>query len=211
MLLCFDYDGVIVDSLAQQLRIVQQARAQLGIGREPSRADFQSIEDLSYDGFAKHIGIPAEQWPHWRETILTLLKSEQELPPAFPDIVPVIRELGSRFPIVIITSNIRQIVEKSLAELALSSSIENIFDGQLRGSKADKIKQASDGAGIPLSSTYMIGDTRGDVRHAKAAGAKSIAAEWGYQSKKILEIEQPDAFAKIPRDLLEFFGVLEVH
>lgn len=211
MLLCFDYDGVIVDSLDQHLIAVTAAHRELGCGRAPLRADFESVEDLSYEGFAKHLGIPPSECARWKQSVLAHLQNDRVVSPVFSEVPPVIKELGSRFPIVIITSNIRAIVEPSLATLGLSSCIEDIFDGLSRGTKADRIKLASERKGIPLSSTYMIGDTRGDIRHAKAAGAKAIAVGWGYQSKGVLDLEQPDMFVKIPRDLLTFFGVLEVH
>lgn len=211
MLLCFDFDGVIVDSLQQHLRATIKAQAELGSGRVPTRSDFETVEDLSYDGFAKHLDIPQSEWARWKERVLLHLQADPEPTPAFPEIAQVVSELGSRFPIVIITSNIRKIVEDSLRQLSLSAAVEAIYDGQARGSKGDKIKQASERAGIPLASTYMIGDTRGDIRHAKAVGAKAIATGWGFQSRAVLDIEKPDAFAKIPRDLLAYFGVLEVH
>jgi phosphoglycolate phosphatase-like HAD superfamily hydrolase len=211
MLLCFDYDGVLVDSLSQQFRLVCEAQRRLAAGRIPVRGDFATIEDLSYDGFARHIGIPTDKWPEWRALAMDLLASDKETPPVFPDVLPVVAELGTRFPIAIITSNVRDVVERCLREEGLSSYVENIFDGKMRGSKAEKLMEAAKKSGIPISSTYMIGDTRGDLRHARTAGAKSIACGWGYQSREALSAENPDFFAAIPRELLTYFGTLEVH
>lgn len=211
MLLCLDFDGVVVDSLEQQLRIVSTAQAQLGRGRAPTREDFRSIEDLTYEGFARHIGIPGELIDRWRELILGQLLAEDPSVSLFEGMSEVLSELGSRFPLVLITSNVQEAVERVLSKHQLTHAIEGILDGRARGTKADKIKLASQKFGIPLSSTYLIGDTRSDMRHARSVGAVPIGVAWGYQPAEALTKEGAQFIAAIPRELLSFFGTLEVH
>lgn len=211
MLLCFDYDGVIVDSLLQQLRIVTEAQRRIGDGRAPILEDFRSIEDLSYEGFARHIGLAPERTGRWKELVVELLEKDTEIPPLIPQVDEALPELATRFPVVIVTSNARSAVERALQKHALSSYVQDVFDGTMRGSKGEKIRRAAEQSGIPLSATYMIGDTRSDIRHAKAVGAKALAALWGYQNREALEKEQPDALLQLPRELLSYFGTLDVH
>lgn len=211
MLLCFDFDGVIVDSLAQQLRIVTEAQKRIELGRVPTVQDFREISDLSYEGFARRIEIPVESLEKWKSTVVELLLQDTEEVPVFPEMPGVLSELGSRFPIVIVTSNVRDAVERTLTKHALTNFVEDILDGRMRASKGERIALASRNCGIPLSSTYFIGDTISDMRHAKAAGSKSIAVCWGYQSRELLQSTAPDAFVTIPRELLSYFGTLDVH
>ena len=58
MLLHFDYDGVLVDSFDQLLSAFQRTAADTGLGRPPTRDDFETIEDLNAEGLAALLGVP---------------------------------------------------------------------------------------------------------------------------------------------------------
>ena len=60
MLLCFDYDGVVVDSFAVLLSYCQHAQRALGAGRPPQAEDLQTIESLTFDALGAHIGLGRE-------------------------------------------------------------------------------------------------------------------------------------------------------
>ncbi len=211
MLLCFDYDGVLVDSLAQQVSVVRSAQSKLGQGRCPDAGDFSSVEDLSYEGFARHLGIPEARYTEWAHLVIEQNLLDTTAVTMFAGMRDVLLELGSRFPSVIITSNVRESVERLLQKERCAHAVQEIYDGKLRGSKSDKIKAAAKHLGIPLAQTYMIGDTRSDIRHAKLAGAKSLAVSWGYQPVEALKLEAPDTLIQVPRDLLVYFGSLDIH
>ena len=44
---CFDYDGVIVDSIDALTDIAAAAQMELGLGRVPAVEDFRRIEELT--------------------------------------------------------------------------------------------------------------------------------------------------------------------
>ena len=58
MLLNFDYDGVLVDSFDQLLSAFQRTAADTGLGRPPTRTDFETIEDLNAAGLVTPLGVP---------------------------------------------------------------------------------------------------------------------------------------------------------
>ena len=53
--------------------------------------------------------------------------------------------------------------------------------------------------------TVVVGDGVPDVRMARAAGARAIAAMWGYGAAETLAAERPDAMA---RTVAEVVGVV---
>ena len=61
MLLCFDYDGVFVDSLDDLLDKARRAQSSVGVGRAPRKEDFQTIKNLTFEQMGREIGIPEER------------------------------------------------------------------------------------------------------------------------------------------------------
>ena len=55
----------------------------------------------------------------------------------------------------------------------------------------------------------MIGDTRSDIRHGKAAGVRTVSVTWGYQKRHTLEQEKPDFVVDSPDELLHVLKLLD--
>lgn len=207
MLVCLDFDGVIVDSLEQQLDVVIRAQAAVGSGRIPVLRDFHNVENLSPLGFARHIEIPAADVPRWCEVVKREMANSTVATRLFPESCELIARIGAAHPLAIISSNVRGIIEAVLTENGIREHVQRIYDVEMPGTKADKIAQAVRDLGADPSSTVMVGDTRSDIRHAKEAGVKAIAITWGYQSRETLSLEKPDAVADTPAELLAFLGL----
>ena len=77
-----------------------------------------------------------------------------------------------------------------------------VLGGDLGLTKADRIVQAQMLTGFDPQDTYMIGDAVSDLRQGKAAGVKTAAVTWGFQSRHRLMAEQPDWICDRPQDLL---------
>lgn len=207
MLVCIDFDGVICDSLLQQLEIVSAAQRIVGFGRKPTIDDFRIIENLSYDGFAELIGIPEVKFGEWRSAVQTLIKSDSTDVPIFLGIDEVLRTIARHYTLVIITSNLESAVNRALKRENLSELVAKVYDGVYPGTKTEKILSAATEYKAKPSSLYMIGDTRSDIRHGHEAGAKTVAVTYGYQSKETLQLERPHFVAENPWEILTCLGV----
>jgi len=203
MLLHFDYDGVIVDSFDQLLAAAQRATTLSGVGRPPTREDFETMEDFTTNGIAARLGIPRDQMQIYGARLHTLLIGEAHAPPPFPGIPAMLRTLAAHHTIVIITSNLTPLVQRGLRGAQLEGCVSLILDALRPGTKGDKIQRALEQFESPPRESFMIGDTRSDIRHGKAAGVRTIAVTWGYQKRHILEQEQPDWFVDSPDELLK--------
>lgn len=206
MLFCFDYDGVMVDSLLQLLRIARSAQEKMGAGRPPTEQDFRNIDELNFLTLAQKAEMPESHIPRYAKTMSLMLHQDTGPLKMIPGISAVIRELSLNHSLCIITANTRSVVEMNLKRNALHEVVCDIYDGNEEGTKAEKIKRAADRFSTPFADTFMIGDTRSDIRHGRAAGARSVAVTWGYQSRKSLELENPDFFVERPSDLLLLTG-----
>jgi phosphoglycolate phosphatase-like HAD superfamily hydrolase len=60
--------------------------------------------------------------------------------------------------------------------------------------------------GASAESTWMIGDTVGDIRAARQAGVNAVAVTWGWQSLETLESARPNLIFEQPEALHRYFS-----
>jgi phosphoglycolate phosphatase len=207
MLACIDYDGVIGDSIQQQINLLVVAQKIVNSGRVPTIKDLQTVQNLTFDGLAEHIGMPEVKYPEWRSVVQELIRSDETEVPLFLNIDKVLRTIREKYIIVIITSNLESAVNRVLKRENLSELVTKIYDGVSPANKTEKILAAATEFKVNLSSVYMIGDTRSDIKHGLKAGAKTIAVTYGYQSRETLAIEKPDFYADSPSEILTCLGL----
>jgi len=201
MLLCFDYDGVFVDSLDDLLDKARRAQSSVGVGRAPQREDFQTTQNLTFEQVGRGLGIPEERLLEYGLRFFELQNEDEDFCQLFDGIGKVIRELSGKHTIVIITSSVRRTVERALTHYGLLENISFIFDGLQAGTKSEKIQLAMEEFSVASEQTVMIGDCVSDILEGKIAGVKTVAVTWGFQSRRLLQSESPDYVAERPGDL----------
>lgn len=201
MLIAFDYDGVLVDSLARLLRLVTQTQSLIGHGRAPREEDFRTIANLTFADLGHLLGIPAAHMPLFHTQVLALQRQESSLPELFPGIARIVPRLAALGVVVVVTASARAEVERVLEVHALAPYIRQIFDGADPRPKAAKITAACTAFGQEPAGAYMVGDTQGDIAQGKIAGVKTIGVTWGYQSAALLRAAGADYLVSTPEDL----------
>lgn len=201
MLLLFDYDGVIVDSFDSLLQICIEAQVFIGSGRAPVPADFQNIENLTFDELGRTIGLSEEKLPLFSGKIFEIQRRGWKTSP-FPDIVGTLLKLSKRHILIVVTSSQSESVAASLKVFGLDRAVTTVSGGESGESKADRIKHIRSIHGVTAEETIMIGDTVGDIRAGKEAGVRTAAVTWGYQNKNMLLRESPDHLINKPDELL---------
>ena len=202
MLLHFDYDGVLVDSFDQLLGAFQRTAADTGLGRPPTRNDFETIEDLNAAGLAALLGVPEADIDRYTRHTHVLLEADGYEPAMFPGIPDLLRTLSQRHIIVIVTSNYENLVRQGLARNEVNECVSLVLDARQPGAKSEKILHSLAHFHVPPEQGFMIGDTRGDIRHGRAAGVRTAGITWGYQSRATLAKEAPDYIVDSPGELL---------
>ena len=184
--MCFDYDGVFVDSLDDLLDKARRAQSAVGVGRPPTKEDFQTIKNLTFEQMGLKIGIPQERVLEYGKRFFKLQEEDETFCQMFDDMAGVVQELSDKHTIAIITSSIKRRIERDLEHYKILEYISFIYDGSQDGSKSEKIQQAMLKFSAPSQQTVMIGDCVSDIRQGKIAGAKTIAVTWGFQSRRLL-------------------------
>ena len=194
MLLHFDYDGVLVDSFDQLLTAFQQTTVD-------TPDDFETIEDLSATGIATLLGVPESHIERYTERMHALLEADGYAPAMFPGIPDLLKTLSEQHTIVIVTSNYDHLVRRGLSQNGVAECVSLVLDARQPGTKSDKIRHALERFGCPPDESFMIGDTRGDIRHGKRARVRTAGVTWGYQTRETLEQESPDFMVDTPHEL----------
>ncbi|MCP5152741.1 MAG: HAD family hydrolase [Ectothiorhodospiraceae bacterium] len=202
MLLCLDYDGVIVDSFDHLLRAAVQAQAALGHGRVPTAEDFRTIANLTFVDLAACIEIPREHWRAYAQAFDRHLLATADHTAMFPEMGPILRALAAGSALCVVTANMREVVTAKLAASGLEGVVSLVLGSEQPGSKTDKIRAAMAHFAASPQETWMVGDSRGDIRHGRAAGVRTAAVTWGYQPAAVLALEHPHRTISSPAQLL---------
>lgn len=203
MLICFDYDGVIVDSFDALLDIAREAWRRVGSGREPVAEDFSTIERLDFDAFAERVEIAPERVGEYIRTVVALQAepARWQVQP-FAGIPEVLQTLAREHTLAVVTASSAAAVRLTLGEHGLDSTVTSVLGAELKRPKHERIVLAMREADASVADTWMVGDAISDIREGKLAGVRTAAVTWGYQSEDLLRAETPDAVVEEPAGLL---------
>lgn len=202
----FDFDGTLCDTRADILATYQETFARLGI---------------VYDQQAFRIGPPLadcvrEVLPDAPDTLIAEIArvfqniyDDSGFPQTVPyaGVVPLLNQLREDGATLFIATNkrlcpMRKIMEKfdMLNAFREFYTIDTPLPAGEKG-KAGMLRTALARHGFPPDRCVMIGDTVGDIRAGAAAGMKTLAVSWGYETLPQLEAEHPDFIAIHPSDI----------
>jgi phosphoglycolate phosphatase len=118
----------------------------------------------------------------------------------FPLMPNVLAELSEARHLAVVTSNTQDVVEAFLRRHDIAGVAE-IAGAEAGHSKVGKIREL-----IARFATqdvhWFVGDTAGDMREARLAGATPVGVAWGWHGPEILEKAGAERIAHTPADLL---------
>ena len=125
-----------------------------------------------------------------------------------------------------ITEALAALKEQGIKLAALSNKFDggvqeivpHFFPGlfEVQHGECDRIPRKPDPTGLLLTMeelgvtperTVYVGDSKGDMVVAHAAGTYALGVSWGYQSKEELQAGKADRIIDAPASLLEVAGV----
>jgi phosphoglycolate phosphatase-like HAD superfamily hydrolase len=112
----------------------------------------------------------------------------------------VLTDLAEARHLVIVSSNAGDVVELFFKRHGIHGVAE-VAGAETGHSKVAKIEALI--ARFPEQATYwFVGDTVGDMREARLAGATPLGVAWGWHSREQLEDAGAERIAETPADLL---------
>ena len=201
-LVMFDLDGTLMDSVPDLAAAVDKMLMLLG--REP--AGIERVRDWvgngsrvlvrrALAGQLDHDGVGDELADEALALFMHAYAGGHELTAVYPgvrDCLDWLRE--RRVKLAIITNKPAQFIEPLLEEKGLAGYFDWLVGGDtLPQQKPDPaaLFWVMDKAGVAPSESLFVGDSRNDVRAAKAATVRCVALTYGYNHGEPIADEQP--------------------
>lgn len=189
-LFLFDFDGVIVDSLDVYERRVRLCLEKMDSNVVKSREDFLALfEDNFYEAIEKR-GVDVLEFMKASRALPIEDDYDQMIP--FAPMLPVLEKLKKDHILVVISSNVSHIIHAILSKYRYDALFREVLGTEAGFSKQDKIRNAMTRFHTKTDSAYYIGDTVGDMKEARLAGARTVAVTWGWHDRTRFEKVQPD-------------------
>lgn len=206
----FDLDGTLLDSTALIISSYRHTLEQFG-APPPSEHDIIS-------GFGTPLRANLERLsPNraWVEEMM-LVYSEHNgahhdaMVSAFPGAVDTVRAIAERVPVAIVTGKRRHYALLGIAFLGLTDVFETVVTPERteRGKPSpDPVLAALADLRLDAAGAWFVGDSPHDMAAGRAAGVRTVAAEWGPFPSSTLSRERPTYRAESISELPELLGL----
>ena len=205
-LLLLDYDGVVADSLPAIREHTAAFCRERGLGQGLASAAIACMRSATLAGLIEAAGITGEHVREYGRYLFRELNSNPSRVPLFDGIPELLRDLATSYTLCIVSANHSTVVRQRLESAGLVDLMAHLYGNEQPGGKAEHIRQAMASHGGSTESTWMIGDTVGDIRAAKQAGVHAVAVTWGWQSLETLERAGPNLIFEQPEVMHRYFS-----
>ena len=204
----FDFDGVIADSKGTIFKIYEAVCKDMGIEFYDSISDFTKNLDGNYKHFYLKLGIKERDFSKankiYKKHFLRLGEGI-EIFEGVEEVLHFLKKKGFR---VGISSNTHEFIVRTLLK---RFGIEKYIDAVIGGKDINKLKPdpalitlVVEKLGVEADHTAYVGDMEVDMLAGRAAKiGRLIAVTYGFHSREMLELFDPDAMAYTPEEILE--------
>lgn len=201
----FDFDGTIADTWPKILELYNKYAAEFNLATL-TRKEAEKIRGQSAFEIIKSFGISAIKIPGIANKIRNELNNSIIEVKIFDGIVKVFEVIKQRkLQLGLLTSNSQENVEKFLAfnKIVIFDFIHS--EKNLMG-KSVYLKKLISDFNLVKDQTIYIGDEVRDIDACRDNGIKIISVTWGFNTKEILQKNNPDYLINSPQKILEIVG-----
>ena len=124
----------------------------------------------------------------------------------FPQIVDLLEELSSNYPLYITTTKNTPTAQDMTKNLGIYHFFDGIYGSSPEAPhKEDVIHLALQTHQLAPEQAIIIGDTKFDMLGAQETGIQKLAVTWGFGEQADLLNYHPDYIAHTPLEVLEYF------
>lgn len=209
MLLIFDWDGTILNSLAKIARCMQLAAADAGLP-ERSEQDVHGIIGLGLPEAVMTLypGVQESTQEFLRQRYSHHFIVEDHKPCEFyPSVEATLHALKSDgHHIAVATGKSRNGLNRVLSGLGWEDFFHASRCADETSSKPDPqmLSELLDETGYSVSDALMVGDTEFDLAMAASLGMRRVGVSYGAHSQQRLNKHEPEAIIDSLDELLEF-------
>lgn len=201
-LLIFDFDGTLVDSLEVFIEATNCLAQKYGYPPVES-SQIPQIRALSSRALIQQIPVARWQLPFFLQSLrqeVSKLAAQLQLFDGVREALTDLKDEG--YCLGIVTSNAQSTVENFLITQGLHTLFDFVHAGRGLLGKAGTLRRLVKQYRLLPSQVIYIGDETRDVEAAQQIRLATVAVSWGFNSRAVLEQQQPDIIIDTPRDLL---------
>jgi phosphoglycolate phosphatase len=187
----FDFDGTLADSLPVIVDITNRLAPEFGYRPTPYE-EIEALKGLSTRQLIRYSGISMLRIPALLRRLRAELKAYSTHISPHGGIPAAIRHLhGQNYALAVVTSNTPDVVNGFLAAHSLQHCFLSVDGGGTLFGKGRLIAKCIERHKFCPETTVYVGDEVRDIHAARAAGIRSIAVTWGFNSRNSLVAAQP--------------------
>jgi phosphoglycolate phosphatase len=195
-----DHDGVVVDSFDIFTASFVEACRRVGLSQIATSDDVLALFAGNFYESLRTAGAEDAQIREAMNRTAVALRLAMPALRPFPLMPEVLNDLAEARHVVIVSSNASDVVELFLKRHGIAGVAE-VAGAEAGRGKVAKIEALM--ARFPGQAAYwFVGDTAGDMREARLAGATPLGVAWGWHGREELEAAGAERIADTPADLL---------
>ena len=195
-----DHDGVVVDSFEIFTTSFVEACRRVGLSQIATTDDVLALFEGNVYESLRAAGADDARISAAMSRCAGALRVAMPALRPFPLMREVLADLGEARHLVIVSSNASDVVELFLKRHAIAGVAE-VAGAEAGRSKVAKVEALM--ARFPGQASYwFVGDTAGDMREARLAGATPLGVAWGWHGREQLQAAGAERIADTPADLL---------
>ncbi len=203
----FDFDGVLIDSIAPVTTAINEALVEHGLAPRPPDDLRRFIGPPTFISFSELTGEGVES-PAVAAIVATYRRRYAERYLAettvIESVLPMLASLSGRLALAIATSKSVTFTQPLLDVLGLSRFFAVVAAAATDDTADDKTAIVGRAlAGLDRSPVVMVGDRSFDIVAAHAHGLRAIGVTWGIGSVEELRAAGADQIADDPAQLVE--------
>jgi phosphoglycolate phosphatase len=206
MLLLFDFDGTLADTLPWLLENAMPRLAPKYRLKILPPSEHAALRDLPLREVFRRTRVSWWKVPFLVRDVRRLMRDEMPRPPLFGGVPEMLRQLvAAGHGLGLATTNTEGNVARALGpELMALFGPVRVCGASLHG-KAGRLKTALRRNGVAAGEAVLVGDELRDGAAAREAGIAFAAVGWGYNSPDALRRAAPDFFLETPAALAARF------
>jgi HAD superfamily hydrolase (TIGR01549 family) len=204
---CFDLDGTLVDSNKTIYNATAYSLHKLGI-------DFNVAEDLFALKIGKHFvdifdafNIEVPDFERFISIYKVNYFEQMEYSKVYEGVGKTLSDLKSLdIQVSLLTTKIQNQADRIIEHFNLRKYFDLVMgrrDGIAHKPSPEPLLRICDDLNVNAINTLMVGDTELDIQCGKNAGSYTCGVLYGYRTKELLDLENPDFIVEGIEDILE--------
>lgn len=206
---CFDLDGTLVDSNKTIYEATAFTLNELNIKFDVDENLFALKIGQHFNDIFKAFKIDVPDFEKFISIYKKNYFEQMEYSTLYTGIEETLAELKNRnIKISLLTTKVQDQAERIIDHFSLREYFDLVMgrrEGIAHKPSPEPLLKICNDLAVDVKNTLMVGDTELDIQCGRNAGSYTCGVLYGYRTKELLEIENPDFIVESIEDILEKF------